>query len=145
MKAALLYLAAPLLAALLSPLAVAREIAPYPPLFLIGTVPVVCAFTLLVAMPLYFMLPKAKRTHILWMTSIAFIAGTVSFALFGMGLHATYERIGTVVLIEDGNRTPEGWKLLLSQSIWMGCLSVPSGLLFLAAARTEARAAGNEA
>ncbi len=71
------------------------------------------------------------------MIGIAFLAGFFSYVLFNLALHGSYEQVGNVVLIEDNRRTAEGWKVLLSQAIWMGGLSVPGGLLFCLGARSE--------
>lgn len=130
MKPALLFLSAPLLVALLAPIAVERAVAPYPPIFLIGTIPVVLLFTCLVAVPLYLALPKSKRVQLTPILALAFIVGCVSFLLFNLALpEVTYSRVGEVVLVADGHRTAAGWRALLSQSLWMGALSVPGGLL----------------
>ena len=133
----LLYLAGPLVVAMLAPLAIIRGIAPYPVIFLIGTIPVVFFFTAIVAVPMYLAIPKRLRTNIAWMIGIAFLAGFFSYVLFNLALHGSYEQVGNVVLIEDNRRTAEGWKVLLSQAIWMGGLSVPGGLLFCLGARSE--------
>lgn len=142
MRAALLYLAAPLLVALLAPFAVAQEFAPYPSIFLIGTVPVVFFFTLLVALPMYFTLPKASRTKPLLMLGISFIAGAISYFLFSFAFRGTFSQVGEVVLVQDGNFTAAGWQSVLWQSLWMGALSLPGGLLFWLGAKVEARHPG---
>ena len=143
MKAALLYLAAPVLVAMLAPFAMEREIAPYPSIFLVGTIPVVFFFTLLVAMPLYFTLPKVKRTHAPSMLGIAFVAGALSFFLFSFAFRGTFSQV-----VQNGRFTAVGWKILLLQCFWMGTLSLPGGLLFWLGALLEdgnARRGANEA
>ena len=139
MKAALLYLAAPLMVALLAPFAMEREFAPYPSIFLIGTVPVVLFFTLLVAVPMHFTLPKRSRTNPALMLGISFLAGAMSFFLFSFAFRGTFSQIGQVVLVQDGRFTAAGWQRLLSQSVWMGALSLPGGFLFWLGAKVEAR------
>ena len=143
MKAALLYLAAPLLVALLAPFAVEREFAPYPFIFLIGTVLIVLFFTLLVAVPMYFTLPKTSRTNPVLMLGISILAGALSYFLFNFAFRGTFSQVGQVVLVQDGKFTAAGWQNLLSQSAWMGALSLPGGLLFWLGARVEARSSND--
>jgi hypothetical protein len=131
MKAALLYLSAPLLVALLAPMAVARAVGPYPAVVLVGTIPVVLLFTCLVALPLYFAMPKHRRGQLAPTLALAFLAGFLSFILFNLASPgASYSRVGEAVLVADGRLTAAGWRGLLAQSLWMGALSLPGGLLF---------------
>ena len=123
MKAALLYLSAPLLVALLAPFAVAQEFALYPAIFLIGTVPVVLFFTLLVAVPMYFTLSKKNRTNPFLMLGISSLAGALSFFLLSFAFRGTFSQIGQVVLVQDGKFTLAGWQNVFYQSAWMGALS----------------------
>jgi hypothetical protein len=139
MKAALLYLSAPLVVALLAPFALEREFAPYPSIFLFGTVPVVFCFTLLVAMPMYFTVPKARRTNAVFMLGIAFAAGALSFFLFSFAFRSTFSQVGQVVLVQGGKFTAAGWQRVFAQSAWMGALSLPGGFLFWLGALVEAR------
>jgi hypothetical protein len=139
MKAALLYLAAPVVVALLAPFAVERAFFWYPAIFLIGTIPVVLFFTLLVAAPMYFAVPKANRTDAKLMLGISFIAGALSFFLFSFAFRGTFSQVGSVVLVQDGQYTIAGWKSLLGQCAWMGAFSLPGGLLFWLGAKVEAR------
>ena len=138
MRAILLYLSAPLLVALLAPLAVERTIAPYPAILLIGTVPVVLLFTCLVAVPLYLAIPRRSRIQPIPMVSVAFLAGVISFILFSVASPGvSYSQVGEVELVAGGHYTAAGWYELLLQSLCMGAASLPGGLLFCQAAKAE--------
>jgi hypothetical protein len=130
MKPALLYLSAPLVVAVLAPFAIIRAVAPYPAIFLVGTIPVVFFFTLLVAMPLYFAVPKASRVNALVMLGVAAITGALSYFAFNYVMRGWSAQVGQAILVQEGKFTPEGWRQLLSQSAWMGMLSLPGGFLF---------------
>jgi predicted neutral ceramidase superfamily lipid hydrolase len=145
MQAALLYLSAPVVVALLAPFALAQEIAPYPAIFLIGTIPVVFFFTLLIAVPMYLALPKTSRVNPMLMLGISFMAGALSFFLFSFAFRGSFSQVGQVVHVQDGSFTAAGWRSLLTQSVLMGALSLPGGLLFWLGARVEARSMGTAA
>jgi hypothetical protein len=141
MKALLLYLVAPFVVALLAPFAMADAFELYPPIFLIGTVPVAYFFSLLVAVPMFLTLEKANRTDLLLILGISFLAGTLSFFVFNIVFHGSFSSVNDVVLIQNGQLSLAGWKDLLERSLRMGALSLPGGLCVWLGAKQEARCA----
>jgi hypothetical protein len=140
MKATLLYLAAPLLVALLAPFAVEQRPFIYPPIVLIGVIPVVAFFTLAIAVPMYLAIPKAHRSRLAMMLGTAFFAGALSFCIFSFVTRSTFSQVGEVVYVKDGMFTLAGWLQLLSQSAWMGALSLPGGFLCWLGGKFKSRA-----
>jgi hypothetical protein len=139
MKATLLYIVAPLLVALLAPFAIEQRPFLYSPIILIGVVPVVAFFTLAIALPVYFAIPKASRSNLALILCTAFLAGLLSFCIFSFVSRGTFSQVGEVVYVKDGMFTLAGWLQLLSQSAWMGALSLPGGFLFWLAGKLKAR------
>ncbi len=140
MKATLFYIASPLLVALLAPFAVEQRAFLYPPIVLIGVFPVVAFFTLAIAVPMFFAIPKAKRSSLAVILGTAFLAGALSFCIFSFVSRGTFSQVGEVVYVKDGMFTRAGWLQLLSQSAWMGALSLPGGLLCWLGGRFKSRA-----
>jgi hypothetical protein len=141
MKAALLYLAAPLIVALLAPFALADTFDLYPLIFLIGTVPVVYFFSLIIAVPMFFTLKKSSRTNPILILGIAFGAGALSFFLFSIAFRGSFSSVNDVVLVQDSRLTLAGWKDIIERSARMGALSLPGGLLVWLGTKQEARSA----
>ena len=139
MRAVLLFLSAPILVAVLAPFAISREIAPYPPIVLIGTIPVVLFFSALIAAPLFFTVPKNLRVSFVHMAGVAFASGFLSLFLFSIAFKGAFEQIGAVVLVQDGSLTAAGWRNLISQCLAMGALSLPAGILVCFGERVDRR------
>jgi len=139
MKSFALYLLAPVIVALLAPLAINLQAAPYPAIFLVGTIPVVFFFTLVVALPLYFSLPKRLRGQLIPLLCMAFVAGLLSFFVFSYATKGVQAQVGPTVLVQNGNYTASGWYEVLLQSFAMGIFSLPGGLLFWLGARQAAK------
>jgi hypothetical protein len=139
MKAVLLYLVAPFVVALLAPFAMADAFELYPPIFLIGTIPVVYFFSLLVAVPMFFTLVKANRTDLTLILGISFLAGALSFFIFSIVFHGSFSSVNDVVLIQNSRLTLAGWKDVFERSLRMGALSLPGGIFVWLGAKQEAR------
>jgi hypothetical protein len=116
--------------AALSPLAIEVKWEPYPPIFLVGTIPVVWIFTALIGGPFYLALPQRLRSSLFPLLLSSFFAGVIAFAIFLSLLTADFEQIGSTVFVQNGSRTIAGWHQFLAQLISMGLISTFGGFLF---------------
>ena len=124
------FLVSPLVVALLAPVAVEGSLVSYPPLLLVGTVPVVYFFTGLVALPVYLALPPKHKTRLSSLLIAAFISGCVSFAIVGLASKGSYAQVGSTVLVENGWYTLVGSYELVRQCVFMGLTALLAGALF---------------
>jgi len=126
-------LSAPIVVALLSPIV----LMPFPPRLYFATalvaIPIVLVFTVVVALPLYLLVPKQLRCNGMVMSGYAFFAGAISYMLFQLLLQPDYSRIGDVVYVADGAFTLAGWVRALTAAAIAGLISIPGGLLWSAA------------
>ncbi len=134
MKHLALYLSGPLIVALLVPLALGG-LKLYP-MVLVGTIPVVLLFSLVVAMPLFMVVARKFQVRALTFIGLAFVAGFISFLAFAYLSTPTASSVGDTVHVQDGQFTLAGWKEALLQSVAVGLASIPGGLLWWLAART---------
>ena len=112
------------------PWAIEGKIITYPPVFLIGTIPVVSFFSLFTVFPLYIWLRRTQRANGINTLIAAFASGFFSFIAFGMISKPTHSMVGKRVLVESGDFTTAGWHQLLLQSSFVG-LSAIVGAIFL--------------
>jgi hypothetical protein len=122
--------------AALAPFAIGVSLQPYPPVMLAWVIPVVCVFSALVALPIYFALPLRYQPQLAPLLLAGFVAAFLSFALFHfIFVHASFEQVGDTVYVRDGTRTRAGWILLLQQTALMGVAGTVGGFVFWAARR----------
>jgi hypothetical protein len=105
------------------------------PLLVVGSIPVVLAFTLLIAAPLFTFVGRRFPIRAATFVGLAFAAGVLSFLVFALLSTPTYSGVDEVVHVQDGQLTLAGWKGLLAQSVAVGLVSIPGGLLWWLAAR----------
>ena len=132
-----LRVSAPIVVALLSPIA----LIPFPPQFYFAialvAIPIVLFFTAVIAFPLYHFIPKKLRTNSMVMSGFAFLAGAISYMLFQFLIQPGYSRIGDVVYVADGAFTLAGWVRALTAAAIVGMISIPGGLLFCRATQHD--------
>ena len=131
-----LYLSGPLVVALLVPFALGVVDKSLYGLIVIGTIPVVLLFTLLIAAPLFMLVARADQAGWPRFAALAFVAGFVSFVVFGYLSAPSYSGVGSVVHVYNGKFTAAGWRQLLVQSLAVGAASIPGGVLWWLGART---------
>ncbi len=138
MKHFALYLSGPLIVALLVPFAFGSGAIKLYPLLLVGAVPVVLAFSLAIAAPLFVLATRKFELKVrasLFM-ALAFVAGFISFVAFSCLSVPVFSSAGDSVFVQGGHFTIAGWDQLLAQSAIVGLLSIPGGIMWWLAART---------
>jgi hypothetical protein len=135
MKRIALYLSGPVVVALLVPLAFGVAGLKLYPMLVVASIPVVLAFTLLVAAPLFVFAGRRFPIRAATFVGLAFAAGFLSFLVFTYLSTPTYSSVDEVVHVQDGQLTLPGWRGALMQSVAVGLLSIPGGLLWWLAAR----------
>jgi hypothetical protein len=130
-----LQFAAPIVVALLSPIA----LMPFPPKYYfvvaLAAFPVVLVFTAVVAFPLYLLVPEQLRSNGLVMSGYAFLAGATSYMFLQFLLQPESSRIGDIVYVQEGAFTHDGWLRALTAAAIGGLIAIPGGLLWSAAQR----------
>jgi hypothetical protein len=124
------FLISPLVVAFLAPLAIEGTIMTYPPVLLVGTIPVVYFFTAAVALPLYFSLPGHHKARLSSLLAAAYLVGTVSFAVMSFASRGSYAEVGGTVLVQNGWYTFAGFLNLAKQCLLMGVAASVAGFLF---------------
>jgi hypothetical protein len=135
MRTAIAFFVASLVVALLVPFALDTTVHSYPPVFLVGTIPIVWLFTGIVAFPIYLRIPVQRRAQLFPLLLAGFLTAFVSFALFRLVLHPDYEEIGSVVLVRHGWFTWAGIWALLLEAARIGVAGLVGGVAFWVAWR----------
>jgi hypothetical protein len=133
MKRLALYFSGPLLVALLAPLALGAG--PLYPYVLTGAIPLVLIFTLFIAAPLFMVVARKFGVRAPLFIGLAFCAGFLSYLMFSLLSSPTNASVGGVAFAIEGDLTAAGWISVLCQSLAIGIVSIPSGILWWLGAR----------
>ena len=135
MRHVALYILGPVVVALLVPLAFGSAALQLYPALLLGAIPIVAFFTLVVAMPLFVWAGRRRMVTAPTFVLLAFAAGFTSFLLFSYLSSPDYSSAGDIIYARNCHLTIAGWMEASKQSAVVGLLCIPGGLIWWLGAR----------